>query len=1107
MSSRTYSSVAKTDTSTFVGDKSPSFPIKPSNLVKKRKSDDIIEINNSENISPNVKNSSNNNDVKKLRFQPTTTTALSISSSTSSLIQPKIRSGLPRYNKVTAPVSTVAEKKKIATEHSTNERTNQSVTPAERMLAGYNIPITPSKDKNISNHPKTPTTSSKLNVVTRLQKLQASTSDKLRDYFDNAFTTTDEKITEICSNLKVKSKWDIKEKCKKQELVIKELKDSLVLTLKESSTLKSKCCEFENSLTSVLKDAQYELDNNASILATSKATETRLKKDLLKNNEETRILKETLLTLKNDALEASEMKQKLEIQEKLRIEANKQVENLETNLCKTQEESTKLIESIRNDAQKTIDIAKEEALKLKLDLTKNKAEVEKTLTDKADIESKSSKQREELFQCMYLYIFNTLLIFYINIFIYLFIFSILDQSQLKTIEQKLENTERESKRNIEDLESVKAQLLQKDIDFRSTLNSLNEVQRQSAEDKGGLRAELNSIQSRVRILEEERLKITSELATAKSESLASIKEDAKLRETIALLESKVQSRDSEILLAKEGLLQLEVEKELLSRCEIREEGERRERIAACAQLLAVQTECNHRIQMLENSNKQKFEELKKEYDHMSNLRDEAIIESRKQADLVMGMESEVRQYKNALENASESQEAVEKVGKLTGEIEILRRRLNEITENKEHDVEKYSNKIDELTEQVKASEVQRRKLHNIIQELRGNVRVFARVRPFLPNDGLDLSAAPEPSISVWPDGTNLKITKVCTEKERPEDFTFGFDRVFGPSISQESVFTEVSEFVQSALDGYNVCLFSYGQTGSGKTHTMQGSGSGTMRGIIPRAMQQVGQYKTELEVKGWEYEMEVSFIEIYNETIRDLLRSEKTSNVVHEIKKDANGVTYITDVTKIPVDPNNTEQMDGISELAARHRSVAQTAMNERSSRSHSIFALHLKATNKLQGIVLNGTLSLVDLAGSERIDRSGATGDRLKESVAINKSLSSLADVFVALGNKQTHVPFRNSKLTYLLQPALSGDGKTLMMVNLSPTDESYFESLCSLRFAKQVNQCELGKPKRQLDSISSTPESSKLATTATTKRLAATSTTSSSSTPLRNVVAKKKL
>jgi len=245
---------------------------------------------------------------------------------------------------------------------------------------------------------------------------------------------------------------------------------------------------------------------------------------------------------------------------------------------------------------------------------------------------------------------------------------------------------------------------------------------------------------------------------------------------------------------------------------------------------------------------------------------------------------------------------------------------------------------------------------------------------------------------------------------------------------------------------------------------MQGSGNGNMRGIIPRAMQQVGIYKTELESKGWQYHMEVSFVEIYNETIRDLLRANAKDDDKHDIKRDANGNTTITDVTMTPVDPNDCAQMDSIMEQAARYRSVGQTLMNERSSRSHSVFTLHLRASNPSQGVVLKGALNLVDLAGSERLDRSGATGDRLKETVAINKSLSALTDVFVALGNKQSHIPFRNSKLTYLLQPALSGDGKTLMLVNLSPTEESYFESVCSLRFASQVNQCELGKPKRQM-------------------------------------------
>jgi kinesin family protein C1 len=267
---------------------------------------------------------------------------------------------------------------------------------------------------------------------------------------------------------------------------------------------------------------------------------------------------------------------------------------------------------------------------------------------------------------------------------------------------------------------------------------------------------------------------------------------------------------------------------------------------------------------------------------------------------------------------------------------------------------------------------------------------------------------------------------------------------------------------------------------------MTGSGTGSMRGIIPRAMQQVGTYKTELECKGWEYFMEVSFIEIYNETIRDLLRAQYSEEIKHEIKRDASGSSYVSDVTMLAVDPNDTDMIDSIMEKAARYRSTASTAMNEQSSRSHSIFTLHLRANNKEQGVSLKGNLSLVDLAGSERIDRSGAVGSRLKEAVAINKSLSSLVDVFSAIASKQAHIPFRNSKLTYLLQPALSGEGKTLMMVNLSPTEDSFNESLCSLRFAAQVNQCELGKAKRQIKeaplelkatptekSISSTPTS----------------------------------
>jgi kinesin family member C1 len=138
--------------------------------------------------------------------------------------------------------------------------------------------------------------------------------------------------------------------------------------------------------------------------------------------------------------------------------------------------------------------------------------------------------------------------------------------------------------------------------------------------------------------------------------------------------------------------------------------------------------------------------------------------------------------------------------------------------------------------------------------------------------------------------------------------------------------------------------------------------------------------------------------------------------------------------------------------------------MNESSSRSHSVFTLHLTAINEHLKAKINGQLNLCDLAGSERVDRSGVAGVALTEAKNINKSLSALAGVFESLGKNQAHVPFRDSTLTYLLEPALSGNGKTLMIVNLSPTQSSVAESISTLRFGAKVNKVELGTAKRQI-------------------------------------------
>jgi len=382
-------------------------------------------------------------------------------------------------------------------------------------------------------------------------------------------------------------------------------------------------------------------------------------------------------------------------------------------------------------------------------------------------------------------------------------------------------------------------------------------------------------------------------------------------------------------------------------------------------------------------------------------------------------------------------------------------------------IEERDRRIAELEEQLLNGEQLRRALHNRIQELRGNIRVFVRTRPFLPNDG----AASNSSIDIMPDGESLAIQG----KHAGEGHGFKFDKVFAPSAGQGVVFDEVSEFVQSALDGYNVCLFSYGQTGSGKTHTMQGSGNGAMRGIIPRAVEQILQQAALMQSQRWKFTMKASFLEIYNEDLRDLLvmmnsdgsfKQRNTSSASKiSIKRNQEGKSYVDGINKVVIDVEDKAaglaQLEAVMVAAARARSVATTKMNAQSSRSHSVFMLHLCGSNEESGTIVEGALNLCDLAGSERLDRSGAGSDhkRLKETQAINKSLSSLGDVFTSLANGSKHIPFRNSKLTYLLQDCLSGDGKALMFVNLSPTIESSNESLCSLRFAQRVNAVELGK------------------------------------------------
>jgi len=640
-------------------------------------------------------------------------------------------------------------------------------------------------------------------------------------------------------------------------------------------------------------------------------------------------------------------------------------------------------------------------------------------------------------------------------------------SRIKELESELVLTETQFARAVAESEASSARAAAKDKDMSELMKSIREIQTSAQSREEEANKQRRKAESKVSSLETNLAVVTGELnvftheKSSLQENLDSARDEAGVAlKSLENLKLRVDELKTDL---NEKTTSLTLEKDLRSRSDKKEREERNERITLSAQMVAMTKEhaqmesnLNDAKEVVEGQWRKQLEEQEGQYES----KEEELAEARESC---VGLNGEIESLKVSMqqEKSVAMDEAAREVNQFVAEIDVLKDKIRAEEAKGLKSGQDSARVVAELEAQLREGQTERRRMHNLIQELRGNVRVFARIRPFLPGDGVGDDA--EPCI-VPASETSLKI---MMDEKGTQEHSFSFDRVFPPSAGQEQVFTEVSEFVQSALDGYNVCLFSYGQTGSGKTHTMQGSGVGQMRGIIPRAIEQVGEYKEHLIQDGWQYNMQVSFLEIYNETIRDLLREDEVSELKHEVKVSPEGRRFVSDINMVTLEPTDSDAVEAVMRKAAKHRSVGHTDMNAVSSRSHSVFTLHLTALHPENRQTLRGTLNLVDLAGSERLDRSKVTGDRAKEAMAINKSLSSLTDVFVSIGKKAAHIPFRNSKLTYLLQPSLSGDGKTLMLSNLSPTELSAQESLCSLRFASQVNKCELGKAKRSLEEV----------------------------------------
>lgn len=346
-------------------------------------------------------------------------------------------------------------------------------------------------------------------------------------------------------------------------------------------------------------------------------------------------------------------------------------------------------------------------------------------------------------------------------------------------------------------------------------------------------------------------------------------------------------------------------------------------------------------------------------------------------------------------------------------------------------------RLEELEKLYKEESITRKKLYNAMEDMKGKIRVYCRVRPLLQ---FEKDRGQEMAVNI-PDELTINLNW----KDKKREFTF--DSVFTGDTSQEKVFADTKHLIQSAVDGYNVCIFAYGQTGSGKTFTIYGNDE--LPGLTPRG---VGELFKILDRQSGKTssKVSVSMLELYIDDLQDLLGEDKKKTKL-EIKKDPKGVVTVPGATV--VDVNSAHQLMSTIEAGQKRRHVSSTQMNRESSRSHLIITVLIETTNLQTQGVSRGKLSFVDLAGSERVKKSGSAGEQLKEAQAINKSLSALGNVISALATEQGHVPYRDHKLTMLMSDSIGGTAKTLMFVNVSPVDANLDETQNSLQYATRVS------------------------------------------------------
>ncbi|CAO2044138.1 unnamed protein product [Urochloa humidicola] len=422
------------------------------------------------------------------------------------------------------------------------------------------------------------------------------------------------------------------------------------------------------------------------------------------------------------------------------------------------------------------------------------------------------------------------------------------------------------------------------------------------------------------------------------------------------------------------------------------------------------------------------------------------------ADECRKLKSQVAELEQKLEATTRSLNMVESnLAVRNSEVDSLQNSLKELDELREFkaDVDrknqqtaeilkKQGAQLVELENLYKQEQVLRKRYYNTIEDMKGKIRVFCRLRP-LNHKELSLE---EKNIVCSPD--EFTIAHPWKDDKSKQHI---YDRVFDANATQEEVFEDTKYLVQSAVDGYNVCIFAYGQTGSGKTFTIYGSDNNP--GLTPRATSELFRV-IKRDGNKYSFSLKAYMVELYQDNLVDLLLAKNAKQQKLEIKKDSKGVVTVENATVVSI--SSIEELRAIISRGSERRHTAGTNMNDESSRSHLILSIIIESTNLQTQSYARGKLSFVDLAGSERVKKSGSAGKQLKEAQSINKSLSALADVIGALSSDGQHIPYRNHKLTMLMSDSLGGNAKTLMFVNVSPAESNLEETYNSLMYASRV-------------------------------------------------------